>query len=246
MASNNNLEPRRDLPLHKIPELLAKITGTFASSISSSTLENAGASVDRAEELFLHYSHRTSRIGVDGLLRFCADLRLAPDSAEFLLFCFLCRAKEMYFLSRDEFLRGWKSFGEPMEHLDELRRNLIRFDVNSCREEFYLWTFHFGLNDGQRTLTTRNAIDLWKLFYSKDEAKPAILEPWLAYLEEDMIVDIPKLITCDTWKIFPQFAAFLQSNGFDSYDENDGWPSLFDGFVEDQREKQRQRTFRRQ
>ena len=150
----------------------------------------------------------------------------------------------MYFLSRDEFLRGWKALGEPTAHLDELRRKLIQFDVKSCREEFYLWTFQFGLIDGQRTLTTRNAIDLWKLFYSKDAEKPAILEHWLAYLEEDMITDIPKLITCDTWKIFPQFAAFLQANELHSYDENDGWPSLFDGFVEDQRAKQ-QRTLRR-
>lgn len=227
MNSNNNLEPRRDLPLHKIPELLAKITGTFSSPFEIK-------SIDRCEEFFDIYSNRTSTITVDGLLRFCSDLSLAPDSFEFLLFCFLCRAKRMYFLTRDEFVRGWNSLGDQIENLNEIRRHLIDFDVRKVQNEFYRWTFQFGLNEGQRNLTTRNAIDLWKLFYSKSKDKPMIFDRWIDYLEEDMINDIPKLITCDTWTIFPQFVEFIRLKGFHSYDENDGWPCLFDSFVETQ------------
>ncbi|CAF0898576.1 unnamed protein product [Rotaria sordida] len=44
-------EPRHDLPLHKIPELLAKIT-----LIVSSNTKQLSTSIDCYEQLFKHYS----------------------------------------------------------------------------------------------------------------------------------------------------------------------------------------------
>ncbi|CAF1223174.1 unnamed protein product [Rotaria sordida] len=49
--NSSTLEPRHDLPLHKIPELLAKIT-----LIVSSNTKQLSTSIDCYEQLFKHYS----------------------------------------------------------------------------------------------------------------------------------------------------------------------------------------------
>jgi hypothetical protein len=227
------LEPRRDLPLHKIPELLAKITGTLSSTLSSSSdAKQSSLPIDRREQLFEHYSDKTSLMSLHGILRLCTDLSIEPDSYEVLLFCFLCRAKQMYSLTKEEFLRGLVTLGNHIETLSDIRTALFNYDILPYENEYYMWTYHYGLIDGQRCITTQNAISLWRLFYSKGVLKPEILDQWLNYLENDVNNEIPKTITCDTWKIFPQFAKFIQINGYEAYDDNEAWPCLFDGFVE--------------
>jgi DCN1-like protein 3 len=248
------LEPRRDLPLHKIPELLAKITGTlsstlsssldtkqtFSSSFSSSSNPNSNSnSIDRRLQLFKHYSNDDEIMSVDGILRFCSDLSIEPDCYEVLLFCFVCRAKQMYSLTKDEFICGLKTLGNHVDNLVDLRTTLFNYDVLPYENEFYIWTYHYGLIDGQRCVTTQNAISLWRLFYSKNIEKPQIFDRWLNYLEQDVNNEIPKTITCDTWTIFPQFAKFIQLNGYEAYDDNEAWPCLFDGFVEYELEQQK-------
>lgn len=236
MNPSQTLEPRRDLPLHKIPELLAKITGTLSSTLSSSSsseTKQSSSLIDYPEQLFEHYSDSNHQImSIDGILRFCTDLSIEPDSYEVLLFCFLCRAKQMYSLTKQEFVHGLKILGHRIENLFDLRTLLFNYRISSEEKEFYHWTYQYGLIDGQRCLTTQNAISLWRLFYSKHIPKSQILDQWLNYLENDINNEIPKTITCDTWTIFPQFAKFIQLNGYESYDDNEAWPCLFDGFVE--------------
>ena len=245
------LEPRRDLPLHKIPELLAKITGTLSSTLSSSeskhlsflsanhpTSTSTYSPIDRRLQYFEYYSEGEI-ISLDGLLRFCHDLSLEPDCYEVLLFCYLCRAKQMYSLTKQEFILGLKSLGNHFETLTDIRTALFNYEISNEEEEFYLWTFHYGLIDGQRCLTTSNAISLWRLFYSKGVKKPLILDRWLSYLEHETKNIIPKTITCDTWRIFPQFAKFIQTNGYEAYDDSEAWPCLFDDFVEYQLEQEK-------
>ena len=187
--------------------------------------------MDRRDELFERYAdrHASTSMSVQGLLRLCDDLAVEPDSYEVLLFCYLCRAKEMYRLTRDEFLLGLKHLGHSIDTVAELRRALFTYNILPEQHHFYLWTFHYGLTDGQRCLSPSNAISLWRLFYSKNVDRPSMLDAWFDFLERET----PKMITCDTWKIFPQWTRFLQVNGFAAYDENEAWPCLFDGFVED-------------
>ncbi|CAF2515181.1 unnamed protein product [Rotaria sp. Silwood2] len=222
--SPTTLEPRRDLPLHKIPELLAKITGTLSSTLSSSDTKQSSSSIDRREQLFKHYSDNNQLMSIDGILRFCNDLSIEPDSYELLLFCFLCQAKQMYSLIKNEFLLGLKTLGNHIDNLLDLRTSLLNYNILPYEKEFYIWTYHYGLVDGQHRLTKQNAISLWRLFYSKNIEKPKILDPWLNYLEDDINNEIPKIITYDTWRIFPQFAEFIQLNGYQSYDDNEAWP----------------------
>lgn len=248
-ATTTALEPRRDLPLHKIPELLAKITGTLSSTLSSSDTKQSSSSssstsastyssVDRRAQIFERYAEG-DLIPLDGLLRFCADLSLEPDSYEVLLFCYLCRAKQMYSLTKQEFLLGLKNLTNHFESLNDIRNSLISYDPSNEENQFYLWTYHYGLIDGQRCLTTANAISLWRLFYLKNVKKPLILDRWLTYLEQETKNVIPKTITCDTWTIFPQFAKFIQTNGYEAYDDSEAWPCLFDDFVEYQVEQEK-------
>ena len=248
------LEPRRDLPLHKIPELLAKITGTLSSTLSSSleTKQSSSSSSslshsvlnsnDRRLQLFKHYSTDDEIMSVEGILRLCNDLSFEPDCYEVLLFCFICRAKQMYLLTKDEFLLGLKTLGNHVDNLPDLRSTLFNYNILPYENEFYIWTYHYGLIDGQRCVTTQNAISLWRLFYSKYIEKPLILDRWLNYLEEDLNSEIPKSITCDTWTIFPQFAKFVELNGYKAYDDNEAWPCLFDGFVENELGLQQQQA----
>ncbi|UJR30058.1 hypothetical protein I4U23_017603 [Adineta vaga] len=247
--TTTTLEPRRDLPLHKIPELLAKITGTLSSTLSSSgidTKQNSSSNAiinlsDRRLQLFKYYSDDDELMSVDGILRFCKDLSFEPDCYEVLLFCFVCRAKQMYSLTKEEFLRGLKTLGNHVDNLLDIRTALSNYNISPYENEFYTWTYHYGLIDGQRCVTTANAISLWRLYYLKGIEKPLILNQWLNYLEEDIHNEIPKSITCDTWTIFPQFAKFIQFNGYEAYDDNEAWPCLFDGFVEHQLEQQKQK-----
>jgi DCN1-like protein 3 len=127
---------------------------------------------------------------------------------------------------------GLKTLGNNFNNLFDIRTLLFNYQILSYEKEFYIWTYHYGLIDGQRCLSTQNAISLWRLFYSKHFEKPQILDQWLNYLENDINNEIPKTITCDTWTIFPQFAKFIQLKGYKSYDDNEAWPCLFDGFVE--------------
>ena len=226
MNPPQTLEPRRDLPLHKIPELLAKITGTSLDTKQSSL------SINRHEQIFEHYSNNHQLMSLDDILRFCNDVSIEPDSYEVLLFCFLCRAKQMYSLTKNEFLLGLKTLGNHIDNLMAIRTSLFNYDISPYEKEFYTWTYHYGLIDGQRCLTTQNAISLWRLFYSKKIAKPELLDHWLNYLENDVNNEIPKTITCDTWTIFPRFAEFIQLNSYELYNDNEAWPCLFDGFVE--------------
>lgn len=246
-SSTTILEPRRDVPLNKIPELLSKITGTLSSTLSSSfdrlqsLSQSSSNSTDRRLQLLKHYSTNDDEsISVDGIVRFCSDLSVEPDSYEVLLFCFLCRAKQMYILTKEEFLLGLQTLGNHVDNLTDLRSSLFNYNIRPYEHEFYIWTYHFGLIDGQRCITTSNATSLWRLFYSKHVNKPDIVDRWLSYLEDDSNNDIPKAITCDTWTIFPQFAKFIQSNGYEAYDDNEAWPCLFDGFVEKQLAYQQQ------
>lgn len=239
--STASIEPRRDIPLNKIPELLAKITGTFSSTVSSSlnvkqlSSSSLTTSPDRRLQLFKHYAiNNEESMSIDGIVCFCNDLSLEPDCYEVLLFCFLCRAKQMYILTKEEFLLGLKTLGNEVDNLTDLRTSLFNYNIFPFEQEFYIWTYHFGLIDGQRCIATSNAISLWRLFYSKHVEKPPVLDRWLNYLEEDLHNDVPKTITCDTWTIFPQFAKFIHLNGYAAYDDNEAWPCLFDGFVEKQ------------
>ncbi|UJR16417.1 hypothetical protein I4U23_003319 [Adineta vaga] len=193
------------------------------------------SSNDRYEQIFELYSNDHKEICLDGILRFCQDIAIQPDSYEILLFCFLCQAQQMYSLTRKEFLHGLKALGIHIDHPHDLRKALIDYQILSNEKNFYSWTYQFGLIDGQRSLTTRNALSLWRIFFTKRKNELIVLNNWLNYLENIINSEVPQQINIDAWEMFPDFAEFIQLNGYESYDATQAWPSLFDQFVEYQK-----------
>ena len=190
------------------------------------------SAIDRHEQIFAHYSTDQQFMSVDDMRRFWQTLAFEPVSYEVLLFYFLCRAKHLPSLAKADFLHGLRTLVDHIDHSNDLRTALLNYDISAAQNEFYLWTYQFGVANGHRQLTTENAIGLWRLFYSKRVDRPPMLEHWLHYLENGGSHAVPRTIRVDLWMMFPCFAEFLHLTGYGSYDSNEAWPCLFDDFVD--------------
>lgn len=82
----------------------------------------------------------------------------------------------------------------------------------------------FGLEPDQRVLSLEMAIDLWKLVFTVQT--PDLFSNWVNFLEKHPnIRRIPK----DTWNMYLNFT---EQCDIENYDDTEAWPSLFDDFVE--------------
>ncbi|CAF0823848.1 unnamed protein product [Didymodactylos carnosus] len=251
------LEPRRDIPIHKIPELLAKITCHISPSSdkysSQQHTTNSARAVQlsdqRIETLFESYcDHQATEkvINIDGIIRFCHDLQLNPESFEILVLAWIFRAQQMYQFTHDEFIGGFKTM--KCDNINDLRTKLCTYLEQELLindylfyKDFYSWTYYYGLDrsNGQRNLCINIACSLWRLIYSEVKQRPRILDSWLNYLEN--VQTHIKFTTFDTWNVWPQFSKYIENN-LDNYDDSEAWPCLFDEFVEYERQNKQQIT----
>ncbi|CAF0868510.1 unnamed protein product [Didymodactylos carnosus] len=245
------LEPRRDMPIHKIPELLAKITCHISqSSDKYSSLEHTTTvelSDQRIEILFQTYCNERGTdktIDIDGIIKFCYDLQLNPESFEILVLAWIFRAQQMYHFTHAEFTGGFKTM--KCDNINDLRVKLCTYIEQELLtndylfyKDFYSWTYYFGLDrsNGQRNLGVDIACCLWRLIYSQRKQPPSILDSWLNYLEH--VQTHIKVITFDTWNVWPQFSKYIENN-LDNYDDSEAWPCLFDEFVDYERQNKQQ------
>lgn len=170
----------------------------------------------------------------DGMEKFCQDLGVDPTEFVVLLLAWKFNASQMCRFTRKEFVDGCKAVKADtikglQSKLPELENEVM--DDNEKFKDLYRFTFKFGLDveDGQRALPTCIAIELWNLVFSKDT--PEVLSKWLAYLNLMQV----KGISRDTWNMFYNFTETIYSD-FSNYDDSEAWPSLFDDFVEYERE----------
>lgn len=167
----------------------------------------------------------------DGIERFCADLRVQPDEFSVLVLAWKFNAAAMCRFTREEFVTGCRALGNA-DSPESIRARLPSavLEVGSSREKFrdlYRWSYHFGLDTGQRTLPLMMAISLWRLVFSQN--RPPILDRWLEFLEHRR--NSTSGIMRDTWDMFLLFTESI-GNDLDRYDESEAWPSLIDDFVE--------------
>lgn len=167
---------------------------------------------------------------MEGVVRLCNDLQLAPEEFKVLVLAWKLNAEQMCQFTRQEFVTGLKamkvdSIRGIQARLPEIVQELT---VNSdLFKDLYRFTFRFGLDvtSGQRILPADMAISLWGLVFTIRE--PPLLTRWLNFLKCHHIRGIPR----DTWNMFLNF---VESIGDDlgAYDDAEAWPSLFDDFVE--------------
>ena len=193
--------------------------------------------VDEAkiQSLFAKYKDDAEEaILADGMEKFCQDLGVDPTEFVVLVLAWKFNASQMCRFTKKEFLDGCKevradSIKGLQSKLPELEDEVV--DTEKFKD-LYRFTFKFGLDveDGQRALPINIATALWKLVFSKD--MPVVMDRWFGYLNEREVRGISR----DTWNMFYNFTESIESD-FSNYDDSEAWPSLFDDFVECERDK---------
>ena len=189
--------------------------------------------------LFAKYKDDTEdAILADGMEKFCQDLGVDPTEFVVLVLAWKFNASQMCRFTRKEFFEGFKAL-----KVDSIRslQNIfpeLESEVTNDVEKFkdlYRFTFKFGLDveEGQRALPKNIAVPLWKLVFSKNV--PLVLDRWFAYLQNRQVRGISR----DTWYMFLNFTEAIDPD-FLNYDDSEAWPSLFDDFVESERELAKQ------
>lgn len=191
--------------------------------------------------LFAKYKDDTEdSILADGMEKFCQDLGVDPTEFIVLVLAWKFNASQMCRFTRTEFFDGCKAL--KVDSIKGLQNKFpeLEAEVTNDIEKFkdlYRFTFKFGLDveEGQRALPKNIALPLWKLVFSRNV--PAVLDRWFAYLENRQLRGISR----DTWYMFLNFTEAIEPD-FENYDDSEAWPSLFDDFVESERELVKQRA----
>lgn len=214
-----------------LPALPPKVGPPYTRQSSNSS--NKLASL---EKFYLKYKDDgEDAILAQGMETFCSDLGVEPTDFIVLLIAWRFQASEMCRFTREEFMNGCQRLrAHDSRSLKQRFPDLMEeTKMEKNFKDLYQFTFSFGLDRsaGQRSLPIDMAIPLWELVHSQH--RPAILDSWFAYLHESGI----RFISRDTWNMFLPFVKTIKPD-FSNYDDSEAWPSLFDDFVEREREKQ--------
>lgn len=166
----------------------------------------------------------------DGIERLCCDLGYKPDDFAILVLAFSLDASQMCRFTKTEFIQGLKTMNASniSDIKIRLKEIIEKLKIDSdLYKQLYRFTFRFGLEIGQRVLSCDMAIILWRLVFTL--YKPDILDRWLSFLEQH-----ERGVTKDTWNMFLNFA---ESCDITQYDDSEAWPSLFDDFVEYEKDR---------
>lgn len=234
-------------PYAKLPPIKRQTNGDNRRQISNSGggLVSMGSMISREVSevkiavLFdTYHDDQEDVMTEDGIIRFCADLDVAPDDFIVLVIAWKCQAAIMGRFTRQEFISGCQAMRVDSIKSLQNRFSELKAEVHGRQlfKDLYRWTYKFGLDveSGQRTLPLEMAVILWRLVFSQNS--PLILEHWLEFLEKHLSLrGIPK----DTWDMFLNFTEQV-GDDLSFYDDNEAWPSLLDDFVEFENDRQNQ------
>lgn len=195
----------------------------------SSSLSKSGVSEQKLESFFEKYKDSNEdSILADGTEKLCQDLKLDPTEFRILLLAWKFSVSQMCRFTKQEFMTGCKTLKVDSIRALQGKLAVLEQEVENkdMFRDLYRFTYGFGLDveDGQRTLPTPVAIDLWLLVFLK--RTPVFLQEWIDFLQEKQV----KGISRDTWNMFLYLYETVKPD-FSNYDESEAWPSLFDEFV---------------
>jgi len=207
----------------------------MSSKMSALLSLPSGNKQELLEKYFNHYKdEHEDAILAEGMEKFCNDLGVDPTEYIVLLLAWKFEASQMCRFSHEEFVNGCQKI--RVHDAKSLRSRFPEMKQEVKDEEkfndLYKFTFTFGLDQstGQRSLPVEMAIPLWELVF--EQHRTPILSEWCQFLKETDV----KGISRDTWNLFLPFSMTIKPD-YSNYDESEAWPSLFDDFVDYQRQQ---------
>lgn len=225
-----------DLNQHETPPTsVNRPTSSMTDKVSAFlTLSGTTNKQELLEKYFNQYKdEHEDAILAEGMEKFCSDLGVDPTEYIVLLLAWKFEASQMCRFTHEEFINGCQKM--KVHDAKSLRSRFpeMREEVRD-QEKFkslYRFTFTFGLDQstGQRSLPVDMAIPLWELVFEQD--RTPLLTDWCKFLQDTNV----KGISRDTWNLFLPFSMTVNVD-FSNYDESEAWPSLFDDFVDYQKQ----------
>ncbi|KAM8713879.1 hypothetical protein ACLKA7_014098 [Drosophila subpalustris] len=223
----NNCDTKRNS--FKSLGLLNGSAPTMSEIITTAVKESMEVSHQTLNKLFDVYKDPDDEdmILTDGIERLCNDLNYQPDEFAILVLAWCLDASQMCRFTKTEFIDGLHKMRADTIASIRLRLEqtieMLKVDAEMFKQ-LYRFTFRFGLEPDQRVLSLEMAIDLWKLVFTVQT--PDLFSNWVNFLEKHPnIRRIPK----DTWNMYLNFT---EQCDIENYDDTEAWPSLFDDFVE--------------
>ncbi|ALC42339.1 CG13322 [Drosophila busckii] len=231
----NNCDTKRNS--FKSLGLLNGSAPTMSEIITTAVKETMEVSHQTLNKLFEQYKDpdEEDMILTEGIERLCNDLNYQPDEFAILVLAWCLDASQMCRFTKTEFIDGLhKMRADTIASIRlRLEQTIEMLKVDSeMFKQLYRFTFRFGLDPDQRVLSLEMAIDLWKLVFTVQT--PDLFANWIDFLEKHPnIRRIPK----DTWNMYLNFT---EQCDIENYDDTEAWPSLFDDFVEYEKNRARE------
>lgn len=190
---------------------------------------NQSFSAKKCDSLFNKYADAGSSapvIGPNGVERFCQDLEVQPEDIVMLVLSWKMGAENMGYYK----LKEWKTGLAALEcdSMSKLKskipylRSLLK-DVASFKK-IYRYAFDFARDKEQKSLD----IDTGKAMLQ------LLLDSWhltgafVSFLSQSKY----KIINRDQWNSLLEFIKTVNTNDFNSYDDEGAWPVMLDEFVD--------------
>ncbi|KAL9606660.1 MAG: hypothetical protein Q9179_000182 [Wetmoreana sp. 5 TL-2023] len=208
---------------------------------SNSSTSNPSPTTQSLNKLFDKYRDNASEepdtIGVDGSMRYFADLGIALDEPVVLVVLTELNAPTMGELTRQGFVDGWKrlranNITEQKSTLPSLRHSLPS-SSGGLFLTTYKSTFRLALSPGQRSLPLDTAIEYWRLLLSPPSLSwNTKTTPWLDWWIEYLTTKWKKGVSKDMWVQTGVFVGkSLEDEGMGWWSEDGAWPGVLDEFV---------------
>ena len=184
------------------------------------------------EKIFAKYTtERRDMITVEGVEKLSDSLGIDVQDVVWLPLSYLFGSKHMCQFPRNEFLSGCKSL--RINNMSDFKKSIPAIRDKLKDPDFfkavYLFTFAFGKEEGNRSMSLETSVALWDLLFQYlSNNKKERHQDFLKFIEsrEKKV----KVISKDTWNLYLDFLEIKDLQNFDLLTSS--WPLLIDQYVE--------------